>query len=178
MIDFPFENSDSFFLKIRFSFHPSVTRGNVTIVSTDQRSTPLIVKKIGNANNRVVVVTSSISTTPTITMANRSPINVTAINASNASRAGGPSGFIQVRQNLMATNSSTIDLTDEDDAPKQRNLPVNPPALVALNVRNRPQTVVQTPAVAQRQQIAATHQTIRNPAVANATRKVSMIRKC
>lgn len=46
------------------------------------------------------------------------------------------SGFIQVRQNLMASNS-TIDLTDEDDAKPQRNAQNNPPALVALNMRNK-----------------------------------------
>lgn len=67
-------------------------------------------------------------------------------------RVGGPSGFIQVRQNLMApNNSNTIDLTDEDDPkPKVQNAPT----LVALNNRNRSQIVSQ-PQI-QRQQIAAT----------------------
>lgn len=81
------------------------------------------------------------------------------------------SGFIQVRQNLMANNSSCIDLTDEDDPKPQQRQQVNPPALVALN-RNR-QQIVQTQPV--QRQLVATQQTIRNAAAAAQNRKLPVL---
>lgn len=67
----------------------------------------------------------------------------------------------------MSSNSSTIDLTDEDDArPQRANAQNGPPSLVALNVR-RPQQLVQTQQQQQqpqqRQLLTAT-QTIRSTA--------------
>lgn len=75
------------------------------------------------------------------------------------------SGYIQVRQNLMSSNSSTIDLTDEDDGRPQRgNAQNGPPSLVALNVR-RTQQLVQTQQQApQQRQMITAQQTIRNAA--------------
>lgn len=84
------------------------------------------------------------------------------------------SGFIQVRQNLMANNSSCIDLTDEEDPKPQARQQANPPALVALNARSR-QQIVQTVPV--QRQLVATQQTIRNAAVAAQTRKLPIIGK-
>lgn len=151
------------------------------MTNSDQRTSPLIVKKISNSNNRVVVVTQSIATTPTtITTINKPPVNTSTINQ----RVGGPSGFIQVRQNLMAntsnTSTSTIDLTDEDDVPKTRNVVNNPPALVALNAaRNRSTAVtamVQTPQMGTRPQ-ALTPQPQLRSALATNVRKYPVIRK-
>lgn len=84
------------------------------------------------------------------------------------------SGFIQVRQNLMAKgNASTIDLTDEDDPKPQRIAQGNPPALVAL--RNRQQAAQSIPV---QRQLLATQQHIRNAALATQNRKLPMIGKC
>lgn len=87
------------------------------------------------------------------------------------------SGFIQVRQNLMSSNSNTIDLTDEDDARPQRGNPQNgPPSLVALNVR-RPQQIVQTQQQpSQQRQMLTSQQTIRNAAaLVTQTRKLPIM---
>lgn len=91
------------------------------------------------------------------------------------------SGYIQVRQNLMSGNSSTIDLTDEDEArPQRMNSQNGPPSLVALNYR-RPQQIVQTSQQQQQQtsqqrQLVTAQQTIRN-AAALVTRKLPIIGK-
>lgn len=77
------------------------------------RVPPVILRKISANGNLIAVSTSS---------------NATSISPTGTQRLGGPSGYIQVRQNLTA---NTIDLTDEDD-PKQRQ-GVQPPALVAFN---------------------------------------------
>lgn len=78
------------------------------------------------------------------------------------------SGYIQVRQNLMASsNANTIDLTDEDDPKPQRIAQNSPPALVAL--RNRQQTVQTLPI---QRQLLATQQHIRNAALATQNRKL------
>lgn len=87
------------------------------------------------------------------------------------------SGFIQVRQNLMANNNSNsnsgcIDLTDEDDAKPQQRQQANPPALVALNARAR-QQIVQTQPV--QRQLITTQQTIRNAAAASQARKLPVL---
>lgn len=90
------------------------------------------------------------------------------------------SGYIQVRQNLMSTNSSTIDLTDEDEARPQRgNAPNGPPALVALNVRRPQQLVsVQQQQPPQQRQLITAQQTIRNTAaLVTQTRKLPIIGK-
>lgn len=107
---------------------------------------PVVVKKM-NVQGRVVQVMSpgqaALASPVGVPIAARkiSP-KVTPVGANQ--RVGGPSGFIQVRQNLMAANSSTIDLTDEDDVPKARGSQVvNPPALVALNAKS-PQRMIQT----------------------------------
>lgn len=88
------------------------------------------------------------------------------------------SGFIQVRQNLMATNSSpnsnTIDLTDEDDSKPQRNAQNSPPALVALNIRGR-QQIVQTQGAPR--QLIATQQSIRNATIIAQARKLPLAGK-
>lgn len=84
------------------------------------------------------------------------------------------SGFIQVRQNLMANagSSNTIDLTDEDDPkPVQRAQP-NPPALVSLNVQKRQQMMSQAQPV--QRQLINTQQTIRNITMAQA-RKLPVV---
>lgn len=151
------------------------------MTTSDQRTSPLIVKKISNSNNRVVVVSQSIATTPTtITTINKPTVSTSTTNQ----RVGGPSGFIQVRQNLMAntsnTSSNTIDLTDEDDAPKTRNTVNNPPALVALNAaRNRSAAVtaiVQTQQAGTRPQVLAPQPQLRNASATN-VRKYPVIRK-
>lgn len=72
----------------------------------------------------------------------------------------------------MASNS-TIDLTDEDDARPQRNAQNNPPALVALNMRNRKQ-IVQQPV---QRQLGTTQQTIRNAAIISQNRKLPVVGK-
>lgn len=89
-------------------------------------------------------------------------------------RTGGPSGFIQVRQNLLANNANTIDLTDEDD-PKPKILAQNnPPALVALNMRNRQNLVSQA---LQRGQLATTTTTTTPRATPAQARMQRQIRK-
>lgn len=84
-------------------------------------------------------------------------------------RTGGPSGFIQVRQNLLANNANTIDLTDEDDPKPKPIAQNNPPALVALNMRNRQQLVTQA---LQRGQLATTTATRATPAQARMQRQI------
>lgn len=151
------------------------------VTNADQRTSPLMIKKISNSNNRVVVVTQSIATTPTtITTINKPPVNTSTTNQ----RVGGPSGFIQVRQNLMAstsnTSTNTIDLTDEDDVPKTRNMVNNPPALVSLNAaRNRSAitaTIVQTQQKGARPQALAPQPQVRS-ASATSVRKFPVIGK-
>lgn len=75
----------------------------------------------------------------------------------------------------MASNSSTIDLTDEDDSKPQRNAQNSPPALVALNMRNR-QPIVQTTPV--QRQLVQTQHTIRNAAIIAQNRKLPVQRNC
>lgn len=84
------------------------------------------------------------------------------------------SGFIQVRQNLMAASSNTIDLTEEDEARPQRSPQNNPPALVALNMRGRTQ-VIQTQQTVQRH-VVTTQQPLRAQAFAQ-PRKLPAIGK-
>lgn len=88
------------------------------------------------------------------------------------------SGYIQVRQNLMSSNSNTIDLTDEDDARPQRgNAQNGPPSLVALNVR-RPQLVQTQQQPSQQRQLVTAQQTIRNAAaLVTQARKLPVIGK-
>lgn len=129
-------------------------------------------------------MSQSVTTTPTTI----TPINKSIVNPGNTNqRVGGPSGFIQVRQNLMAntsntsnTSSNTIDLTDEDDAPKTRNVVNNPPALVALNAtRNRStptSTMAQTQQIVARPQVLAPQPQLRS-ASATTVRKYPVIRK-
>lgn len=75
----------------------------------------------------------------------------------------------------MASNSNTIDLTDEDDAkPQTRVQQGNPPALVALNMRRSQPQVVQSQQV---RQLVTTQQTIRNAAIAAQNRKLPVIGK-
>ncbi|XP_031622615.1 activating transcription factor 7-interacting protein 1 [Contarinia nasturtii] len=141
--------------------------GNVTILPTqeNQRGPQMIVKKISPNQRQYVVVNQNIATQPP--QQQMTTINKVSTNAiaATAPQRGGPSGYIQVRQNLMAANSNTIDLTDEDDAkpqPKRVQQQVNPPALVALNIRNRP--VVQQQQAPR--QLVTTQQTIRNASLA------------
>lgn len=167
---------------VHFTLYFSVNRNDLGFVTnSDQRKSPLIVKKISNVNNRVVVVSQSIATTPTtINTINKTPVSTSTTNQ----RAGGPSGFIQVRQNLMAstgnTSSNTIDLTDEDDVPKTRNMVNNPPALVALYAaRNRSRTTATTAQpqqIGSRPQVLAPQPQLRSASATN-VRKYPVIRK-
>lgn len=80
-----------------------------------------------------------------------------------------------MRQNLIASNS-TIDLTDEDDPRPQRSAQNNPPALVALNVKNRAQLVqTQTPPV--QRHVVTTQQPMRAAQVVTTTRKLAVLGK-
>lgn len=169
---------------VLFTLYSSVNRNSLAFVTNaDQRSSPLMIKKISNSNNRVVVVTQSVATTPTtITTINKPLVNTTT---TTNQRVGGPSGFIQVRQNLMAspsnTTTSTIDLTDEDDVPKTRNMVNNPPALVSLNAaRNRSAitaTIVQSQQIGARPQVLAPQPQVRSASSATSVRKFPVIGK-
>lgn len=165
-----------------------------------QRPQQMFVKKI-SPNGRIVVVNQNIATsTQQITAINKVAPNIITTTANQ--RGGPRcdtiqfsfpninitipcvfcfnkkinalfcSGFIQVRQNLMANNSSCIDLTDEDDPKPQQRQQANPPALVALNARNR-QQIVQTQPV--QRQLVTTQQTIRNAAAAAQNRKLPVL---
>ncbi|XP_055311497.1 activating transcription factor 7-interacting protein 1 isoform X2 [Sitodiplosis mosellana] len=149
-----------------------VSSNRVTIIPAqdqNQRAPQMIVKKI-NPNGRIVVVNQNVaSTTQPIATINKVSPNVVT---TTANQRGGPSGFIQVRQNLMANNSGCIDLTDEDDPKPQQRQQGNPPALVALNSRGRQQIVHTQPV---QRQLVATQQTIRNAAVVAQSRKLPVL---
>lgn len=74
----------------------------------------------------------------------------------------------------MAGNANTIDLTDEDDPKPKNNAQNSPPALVALNIRNRQQIVTQA---LQRSQLSATTTTTAARATPVQARMQRQIRK-
>lgn len=78
-----------------------------------------------------------------------------------------------------SSNSNTIDLTDEDDAKPQRTTQINPPALVALNMRGRQQIVPQQQQQQQQQtvqrHVVTAQQPLRSAQVVTQTRKLPVI---
>lgn len=107
-----------------------------------QKVPPITLRKMAS-NGRLVAVAKS----PSISMTYKAPPAVAngGNNVAQQQHAGGPSGYIAVRQNL---SSQTIDLTDEEEPKSTTKTYSNntPPALASIT--NKPNT----------QQYTITHQ--------------------
>lgn len=103
-----------------------------------QKVPPITLRKMAS-NGRLIAITKSPAANPAVMKA--SP--VTSNGTVQQQHAGGPSGYLAVRQNL---SSQTIDLTDEEEpksAAKAYSV-TNPPALTSITNKANPQQYAMT----------------------------------
>lgn len=101
-----------------------------------QKVPPITLRKM-TSNGRLIAITKSPTANATVVKAVPAASNGSN-NIVQQQHAGGPSGYLAVRQNL---SSQTIDLTDEEE-PKSTTKTYssnNPPALASITNKANPQ---------------------------------------